>query len=99
MAPRKAAATARTRTSVTIRLENSISGCNWRAGVRWPVEQLGQSEHPSPEPVRRTAPPVSTMRVTRVSTTWLSRWSREAETVKGRRRDTRRNRTGTSRLV
>ena len=67
--------------------------------MRCPVEHSGQSLQPRPEPVRRTAPPVTTMRVTRARASTLRRWLREAETVKGRRRDTRANGTGTSRLV
>ena len=30
-------------------------------GTRWPGEQFGQSEHPSPDWVSRTAPPVTMM--------------------------------------
>ena len=63
------------------------------------TEHSGQSLQPRPDPVRRTAPPVTTMRVTRASATMLRRWLREAETVKGRCRDTCGNRTGTSHLV
>ena len=31
------------------------------AGARWPWVQVGQFVHPSPDPVRRTVAPVTTM--------------------------------------
>ena len=46
---------------VKSRLMYSIQPCSSAApwGTRWPGEQLGQSGQPSPDWVRRTAPPVT----------------------------------------
>ena len=79
---------------MTMRFPNSTRPWNWRAGVRWPTEHSGQSAQPRPEPVRRTAAPVSTMRAVRTRATTSSRWLREGETVGVRRRDTPGKRTG-----
>jgi hypothetical protein len=46
--------------TLTIRFENSTSGWKDKTGVTLAVEHVGQSRHPRPEPVRRTAPPVTT---------------------------------------
>ena len=48
---------------VKSRLMYSIQPCPSAApcGTRWPGEQFGQSEHPSPDWVSRTAPPVTMM--------------------------------------
>src|SRR5271168_132724 len=97
--PRKAAATATVSTTVTRRFPNSTRPWNCRAGVRCPTEHSGQSAQPSPEPVRRTAAPVSTMRAVRTRARTLSRWLSEGETVGVRRRDTPGKRTGARRLV
>ena len=50
-------------TKVRVRLPNSIAECTSRApcGVKELPWQRGQVGQPSPEPVSRTAPPVSTM--------------------------------------
>ena len=46
--------------------------------------QSGQSEHPSPEPVSRTAAPLTTMSETMTSEVTQKRWKAVMETV-GRR--------------
>src|ERR1700727_1677693 len=97
--PTKAAATPTVRTMVTRRFPNSTRPWNWSAGVRCPTEHSGQSAQPRPEPVRRTAAPVSTMRAVRTRARTSSRWLSEGETVGVRRRDTPGNRTGGRRLV
>src|ERR1700729_4008445 len=97
--PKKAAITPTVKTTVTRRFPNSTSPWNWSAGVRWPTEHSGQSAQPRPEPVRRTAAPVSTMRAVRTRATTSSRWLSEGETVGVRRRDTPGKRTGARRLV
>ena len=52
-------------TEVSVRLPNSISlwmPCSWYGtGVNEPGTHSGQLGHPSPNPVRRTSPPVTTM--------------------------------------
>ncbi len=50
---------------VIMRLPNSIQAWNWQvgAGRRWLRVQVGQSTQPRPEPVSRTAPPVTTISV------------------------------------
>ena len=52
-----------TRATVTIRLVYSIRGWMLMDPVTLPLKHVGQSGQPSPEPVRRTAAPVSTMRI------------------------------------
>ena len=84
---------------MTRRLPNSTRPWNWRAGVRCPAEHEGQSLQPSPDPVRRTAPPVTTMSAVRTRASTFSRWLSEGETVGIRRRDTRAKRTGAGLLV
>ena len=44
-------------------------------------EQFGQSEQPRPEPVRRTAAPVTTMTHNSTSATIARTWNVRAETV------------------
>lgn len=55
--------TAAHRTYVSIRLPNSIAPCRPCSGVamRLSSVHLGQVSQPRPEPVSRTAPPVTTM--------------------------------------
>ena len=52
-------------TPVSVRLPNSMIGwidiAEWNSGVKLPGSHRGQVEQPSPEPVRRTAPPVTMM--------------------------------------
>ena len=88
-----------TMTTVTRRLPNSTRLWNCTGGVRWPTEQSGQSLQPRPDPVRRTAPPVTTMSAVRTRARTFSRWLNDGETVGVRGRDTRAKRTGASRLV
>ena len=71
-----ATTTASTRsTPVSVRLPNSMSGwiviASWNSGVNWPGSHCGHVEQPRPEPVSRTAPPVTTMPIcaTRLATT------------------------------
>ncbi len=78
------AATTTVSTTVTRRLPNSTREWNWRGGVRWPRVQSGQSEQPSPEPVSRTAAPVTTMSETMTREATQRRRNPAAETV-GRR--------------
>ena len=60
---------------LTVRLPNSMKGwidvASWNRGVNSPGSHSGQVEHPRPEPVSRTAPPVTMMRIwpTRLATT------------------------------
>src|SRR5580698_7535625 len=98
-AARNAAATATVSTTVTRRFPNSARPWNCNAGVRCPTEHSGQSAQPRPEPVRRTAAPVSTIRAVRTNARTSSRWLSEGETVGVRRRDTPGKRTGARRLV
>lgn len=53
------------RTNVSVRLPNSMNGwipnAPWNWGVKVPASHWGHVEHPSPEPVSRTAPPVTMM--------------------------------------
>jgi hypothetical protein len=70
---------------VTIRFPNSISEWNWSGGVRWVFVHVGQSEHPSPEPVTRTAAPVSTIAATATREARESRRSVEGATERSRR--------------
>ena len=48
-------------TPVTSRFTNSTIGWNCRGATRRSFSQVGQSLQPRPEPVRRTAPPVTTI--------------------------------------
>ena len=59
--PSTAAITARATTPVNSRFRNSISAWYSRSATKRSSEQVGQSSHPRPEPVRRTAAPVTTM--------------------------------------
>ena len=43
-------------------------------GVRRPGEQLGQSGHPRPEPLSRTAPPVMMMMAKKIVAAKAIRW-------------------------
>ena len=52
-----------TRAPVTIRLEYSMNGWMLIDPVTLPLKHVGQSGQPRPEPVRRTAAPVRTMRI------------------------------------
>jgi hypothetical protein len=67
---------------VTMRLLNSMREWYCSGGVRRPFEHVGQSEHPSPEPVRRTAAPDSRIAATQTRETIEMR-----RTVDGGRRD------------
>ena len=78
------AATTTVSTTVTMRLPNSTREWNWRGGVRWPRVQSGQSAQPSPEPVSRTAAPVTTISETMTREATQRRRNQAAETV-GRR--------------
>jgi hypothetical protein len=51
------------------RLANSITPCSPISGdgTKDPATQLGQVGQPSPEPVRRTAPPVPTITISETS--------------------------------
>ncbi len=68
-----------------MRFPNSTSEWNWSGGVRWPWVQSGQSAQPRPEPVSRTAAPVTTMSATMTRDATQSRRKAAAGTV-GRRR-------------
>ena len=54
---------------VKTRLRNSTMALTSAAlrGVRWPGSQFGQEGQPRPEPVRRTAPPVTMMTARRTA--------------------------------
>ena len=61
----KTAIDAKTNTNVSKRFPNSIHACScpsawWGTGVYEPGVHSGQVGHPNPEPVKRTAPPVTT---------------------------------------
>src|SRR5271166_3846260 len=83
-AARKVTPTTTVMTTVTSRLPNSTRAWKCSGGVRCPVEQLGQSAQPSPDPVRRTAAPLTTIRVTTTSESTQRRRKTTGETV-GRR--------------
>src|SRR5699024_4748037 len=74
-------------TPVRVRLPNSMSGWNvisaWNCGVNCPGSHIGHSEQPSPEPVRRTAPPVTMMPI------WATRFATARPQVSRSTRDSR----------
>ena len=59
--PSTAAITASATTPVNSRFPNSIRAWYSRSATNRSSEQVGQSSHPRPDPVRRTAAPVTTM--------------------------------------
>ena len=59
--PSAASATATDTTPVIVRFTDSTSALYWSGGTTLPRAQVGQSGQPRPDPVRRTAPPVTTM--------------------------------------
>ena len=74
-------------TEVSVRLPNSISWwmpCSWcGTGVNDPGTHCGQVGQPSPEPVRRTRPPVTTMPISRTRLVTRTGRSRERAGVPG----------------
>jgi hypothetical protein len=74
-------------TPVSVRLPNSMNGCHvvasWTTGVNEPGSHCGHVEQPRPDPVRRTAPPVTTMPI--CATRFASRTARVQRRAAGQR--------------
>ena len=67
--PSTAAITATDTSPVMSRLPNSIQPWNSASGTNRSCSQVGQSEQPRPDPVRRTAAPVTTIPASRTRAT------------------------------
>ena len=63
-----------------VRWENSIREWIVPEGNRWPGSHAGQVEHPSPEPVPRTSPPIANSAIVAIAVT--SARDRKREWVK-----------------
>ncbi len=63
-----------------MRWENSIREWIVPEGNRWPGSHAGQVEHPSPEPVPRTSPPIANSAIVAIAVT--SARDRKREWVK-----------------
>ena len=61
-------------TPVNRRFTNSTMGWNSNSATNWSCSQVGQSEQPRPDPVSRTAAPLTTMVARARSANMVIRW-------------------------